>query len=178
MSLYLMKGERILWKSFPGKRFRMFILTRDLALTALFGYLLHYALTALGQDFISGSLIWKIILCGVVFGFIMAGANQISFLFTRYYITNDRLIIKRGFISRKLTSIKHENIHDTKVHQSIFERGLRCGNVYVFTANDSNVSEDDQNPLNKVPCLKQIDDPFKIHNLLSEVKETDDSKDK
>lgn len=171
MSLQLMKDEKILWKSYPGKKYRTFLFITQFGLALLISIFFGVVAKELGMGAVFTSKVTTIISIGIVLvGLIYAGYNQLMFLFIQYFITTDRIIIKRGWLNRKLSSTKHENIHDTKVEQSFTERLISTGHVYIFTANDTNVSLD-SSFLNTVPCFKSIDDPFMVHQLLEQAVE-------
>lgn len=171
MSVQLMTNEELVWKSFPGVRYRSFIFARDFFTFVFSSIIFYYGMSDLLPGLFSDKVLlyisWGISIIGLIF----SSFNQIQFLLIKYYITTERLIIMKGFFNRKLTSIKLEHIHDTKVIQSFSERLIKTGSIYVFTANDSNGSDDENNFLNRVPSIKNIDDPFVIHRKLEEMLE-------
>lgn len=171
MSIHLISNERILWQSFPGVRYRTFVFTRDIMLFVFMSIIFYFGI----QDFLPGVVNDRLLLylsIGlVILGVIFAAVTQIQFLLIRYYLTSDRLIIQKGFFNRKLTSIKLEHVHDTKVHQSFAERLLKTGSIYVFTANDSIGTESGTEDLHLVPAIKFIDEPFLIHQQIEETLE-------
>ncbi|QST02354.1 PH domain-containing protein (plasmid) [Pontibacillus sp. ALD_SL1] len=171
MAFDLLRGEEVLWKSHPGKKYRNYVFLRDLLLAALFVGIIHYMFKEIETELFSETWFLYIQLFIGGLGLSLAIIRQLGFLFIQYTITTDRVLITRGFLNKKLTSVKHEHIDETKQINSFFERMLSTGNIYIFTANDGNVSENDSNPLNKVPCFRSIDNPRSVHRILHQAME-------
>jgi uncharacterized membrane protein YdbT with pleckstrin-like domain len=170
MSIHLMRDEQIVWSSFPGKRYRSYVFFRDLCFYLIAAVLLHECLNQLLPT-IHTALIRNLPYGLAGLGIILAGINQLKFLLVRYYLTTDRIVISTGFFSRRLSSIKFVHISDIKINQTFSERLLKTGTIYIFTANDSNINEDDSNSLNRVAAFKNIDEPFDVHSKLEELME-------
>lgn len=170
MAIHLLKDEKIKWKSYPGKKYRTFLFATQFGVALVAFILLLYLNKEIGlSDIIGEKTIGFLSIAILVVGGLYAGYNQFMLLFIQYFITTDRIIIKKGFLNRKLTSIKHENIHDIKVEQTFAERLIATGHVYIFTANDSGITEDSH--LTNVPSFQNIDDPFQIHQILEQAVE-------
>jgi len=68
-------------------------------------------------------------MCGVaLFIFVTAYANLHT-----YYITNERIIMQRSFLSRKTREIFYEKLSDISVEQSVLGRIFNFGNVVPIT---------------------------------------------
>lgn len=171
LAIPLIKDEHIIWKSYPGFNYRMFILVRDLVLAIAMMMVIKELIPSTIPDVFSDEIISKFSYIVLGLGLLVAAAKQISFLFIQYMITSERFIIKRGFISRKVTSIKLEYIHDTKVKQTVSDRLLKIGTLYVFTANDSHGLSDGPSFLHSIPSFQNIDDPFRVHQMLEQILE-------
>lgn len=171
MAIHLVKGEKVIWESHPGKNYRLFVLFRDLALAFGSMGLFYYGLAnLLGINDLKISLGGSFIV--FLLGLIYSIVNQINYILIVYCITDERIIIKKGWLNRKLTSIKHKSITDTKVHQTFTQRMIKSGDIYIFTANDSNPSIDGES-LNRIPMIENIDNPFKFHALVADVTNTE-----
>lgn len=162
MAVSLMKNEKIVWKSYPGKNYRLFVLGRDLALGIFSALVVYFLLEFLGVKNQKALFIPSVVIF-VLWG-ILAAANQIALILVQYILTTERIIIKKGWLNRTLISIRHENIVDTEVKQSVKERVINTGTIYLYTANDSQTSE-----LNKTPMIENIDFPFERHTKIMEV---------
>src|SRR3954452_10397083 len=75
-----------------------------------------------------GSLIGVLILIAVLV------AGWVQRVGTRYFVTNERLHIRRGIISRRSQETRLERIQNVNTDQSVFERLLRIGTVDFDTA--------------------------------------------
>src|SRR5690625_7757427 len=85
---------------------------------------------------------------------IVIAAIQIQLILVIYIVINERVIIRRGLLNVRLTSINLVNILDTKVEQRFYERLINTGTVYLFTANDS--QNTDENFIQNVPVIANI----------------------
>jgi uncharacterized membrane protein YdbT with pleckstrin-like domain len=63
--------------------------------------------------------------------------GQLRRIGTTYSITNQRLTIQRGILSRDLHQTRLERIQNVNSSQSLFERLLRIGTVEFDTAGES-----------------------------------------
>jgi membrane protein YdbS with pleckstrin-like domain len=84
----------------------------------------------------------------------------ISWWFTSYVLTNERLIRRSGVLSRAGLEIPLENINDVRFSQSIFERVLRSGDVLVESAGEKGQSR-----------FADIPEPEDFHSLIYKVRE-------
>ena len=84
--------------------------------------------------------------------------SWIAALTTRYKLTNERLIIKRGFISRRIEEIELYRVNDVALKQSIMERMFGLGDVRLETT-DATTPEaqvlDVQNPERVKDLIRQ-----------------------
>jgi uncharacterized membrane protein YdbT with pleckstrin-like domain len=69
----------------------------------------------------------------VVFALVVIGGYLVR-LATRYVITNERLHIRSGVLSRHIQQTRLERVQDMSVKQSLFERMLLIGTVDFDTA--------------------------------------------
>lgn len=166
MAIQLMKNEEILWQSHEGQNYRKYILVRDSILALLIMIVTFFVLSTF-VSFISGKLTFFFI--GIVFiiSIITIAVNQFMLFTNLYVITNERVIIKRGWLNRRITSIRLENIIDTKAEQNFRGRLIKSGTIYLFTANDSQNSDDEF--IKNVPEISNVDDPFKRHSKIVEL---------
>lgn len=171
MSIQLLKNEKILWKSYPGKKYRTFIFSSQFGIALIIALVLGKVSNEMNLDSVLGKSGVTYLTFGIIgIGLLFALYNQLMMMFTQYFITTDRVIIKIGWLNRELSSVKHENIQDIKVEQTLSERIISTGSVYIFTANDIAATVNDSNKLNNTPCFQNIDDPFYVHRLIEEAK--------
>lgn len=84
----------------------------------------------------------------------------ISWWFTSYVLTNERLIRRSGILSRAGLEIPLENINDVRFSQTILERVLRSGDVLVESAGEQGQSR-----------FADIPQPEEFHSLIYKVRE-------
>lgn len=84
----------------------------------------------------------------------------ISWWFTSYVLTNERLIRRSGVLSRAGLEIPLENINDVRFTQTILERVLRSGDVVVESAGEKGQSR-----------FGDVPQPEDFHSLIYKVRE-------
>lgn len=65
---------------------------------------------------------------------VLAARSIVDWLFTNYVLTNERIVVRQGFIARTGTEIPLENIVNVLFSQSVLERVLRYGDVTIESA--------------------------------------------
>jgi uncharacterized membrane protein YdbT with pleckstrin-like domain len=114
---------------------------------------------------------WRLAPDNEVFDWIVTGAAVVAFFplafypfiswwFTHYVLTNERLIRRSGVLSRAGVEIPLENINDMSFDQSILERMLRSGDVLIESAGEHGQSR-----------FADIPQPEEFHSLVYKVRE-------
>ena len=81
--------------------------------------------------------------------------------FTKYKLTDEKLIIDTGFISRNQEEIRLYRITDFSVTQSLFQRIFGVGNIHISS------SDNTQGEF----TICEIKDPYNVKDLLSDMVE-------
>src|SRR3954462_8533921 len=76
-------------------------------------------------------------LIGVVILLIVFVAGWVQRVGTRYFVTNERLHIRRGIVSRRSQETRLERIQNVNTRQGVFERLMLIGTVDFDTAGGS-----------------------------------------
>lgn len=76
---------------------------------------------------------------------------------TRYVITNQRLHIKRGILSRRVQQTRLERVQNVNTDQSLFERILRVGTVDFDTAGTDDSDFTFQGVANPADVVSAVD---------------------
>lgn len=77
----------------------------------------------------------------VVVGLVpLAFIPSVSWWFTSYVLTSERLITRNGILSRSGIEIPLENVNDVQFSQTIFERILKSGDLLIESAGESGQS--------------------------------------
>lgn len=79
----------------------------------------------------------------------------LSRIYSRYTLTDERLIISKGILSKTIDEIELFRIKDTKVQQTMFQRIIGYGTVTVISTDKSGYLEMDHLP-NAVQRREQI----------------------
>jgi hypothetical protein len=82
--------------------------------------------------------------------------SWIARLTVRYKLTNERLIITRGFISKSVEELELYRVNDVSMKQSITERMFGLGDVRLETT-DASTPE---------PQIKDIKDPERVKDMV------------
>jgi uncharacterized membrane protein YdbT with pleckstrin-like domain len=115
-------GEHILYEGHPSWRSILGFYLKGLLITALAG-----VIAALVD---SGTVIPVVVVLLVLV--VLAGLfKRVS---TTYTITNHRLTIRRGILSRKVQQTRLERVQNVNTQQSVLERVLQVGDVDFDTA--------------------------------------------
>jgi uncharacterized membrane protein YdbT with pleckstrin-like domain len=119
----LSQGERELFRDHPSWR-SLFLHYVGGTIVALIAGFIAYEAKNTSTAIIVGVVVFAIVLVG---GYVV----RVS---TRYVITNERLHIRRGLMSRHIQQTRLERVQDMAVKQGLFERMLLIGTVDFDTA--------------------------------------------
>jgi uncharacterized membrane protein YdbT with pleckstrin-like domain len=129
VALELHENEHVIFDGHPSWRGTLSFYLRGTLLAAL-GGAIAAVVTAIGSDFsLTTTILVFVLLVALV---ILAGF--LWRLTTTYTITNQRLTIRRGVISRHLQQTRVERVQNVNVDQSVVDRLMRVGQVDFDTA--------------------------------------------
>ena len=130
MSVKLHPGEQIIFEGHPSWRSILGFYLKGLLVAAILGALVALG-TRIADDEVNESLVFLVVLLvlglTVLIGFIKRVA-------TVYTITDRRLNIKRGIISREIQETRLERVQNVNFSQSAFQRVMQIGDVDFDTA--------------------------------------------
>ena len=84
---------------------------------------------------------------------------------TIYEIVGDELILKEGFFNRNTKVIKLSNLKEPKLIESIYQRFIKVGTIYLKTTDD-----------NKIIVLKNLKDPENVRQLFTNILKENETK--
>lgn len=93
----------------------------------------------LGRTF-DGVAAWAVPVVVIVLGLVAGSKQWFNWLFTKYIITNERLIIREGLIARRGKEIPLERIDNVSFSQTVGERILRSGDLIIESAGEGGQS--------------------------------------
>jgi uncharacterized membrane protein YdbT with pleckstrin-like domain len=126
----LAAGEEIVWQGRPSWRAMLAFYMRWIALAAIVG---------IGGQVLASTTGWNLP-TGWFWGFallLLLGTLAVGYLrrLTRtYVVTNRRIYVRTGLVSRDLHSTSHERIQSVNTRQTVFQRMLDVGDVDFDTA--------------------------------------------
>lgn len=85
----------------------------------------------------------------------------LPFTFTKYMVTEEKLIIKTGFLTTKEEEIRLYRIMDVTLNRSIGERMFKLGTIHIISSDKSTPEFD----------IKRIKNSLKVKELLSDLVE-------
>jgi uncharacterized membrane protein YdbT with pleckstrin-like domain len=116
-------GEEIVFEGRPVWRSIL-----SFYLTGLVGAIVIGVIVGIAASTALGIVVWLVLFALVLLvGFI----RRIE---TRYTITNQRLRIQRGLLSKSVQQTRIERVQNVNTHQTVFDRILRVGKVDFDTA--------------------------------------------
>lgn len=83
---------------------------------------------------------WYVVAGVILIWLMVALPRWIAWWFTHYVVTNERLIVRRGFIARQGKEIPLEVINDVAFSQTVIERLLRSGDLLIESAGEQGQS--------------------------------------
>lgn len=127
-----------------------------------------FGLGALPDDELIGTVgRWALVIVGVVALFAWVIWPFLTWLTTTYTITSERLVTRRGIITRTGRDIPLRVINDVAYEMQLNDRVLRCGTLVVSAA-----SEQGQVRLDDVPRVQQVQ--LRLSELVREAHDEDD----
>jgi uncharacterized membrane protein YdbT with pleckstrin-like domain len=123
-------GERVLYEGHPSWRSILDFYIKGIVATALACLLVALATGLIGDETDRG-LVTIIALVGVALTILVGFIKRVA---TSYTITDRRLHIKRGIVSRTIQETRLERVQNVNYHQTVLQRVLQVGDVDFDTA--------------------------------------------
>jgi uncharacterized membrane protein YdbT with pleckstrin-like domain len=123
-------GERVLYEGHPSWRSILDFYVKGILATALICLLVALATGLIGDETDRG-LVTIIALVGVALTILVGFIKRVA---TNYTITDRRLHIKRGIVSRTIQETRLERVQNVNYHQTVLQRVLQVGDVDFDTA--------------------------------------------
>jgi uncharacterized membrane protein YdbT with pleckstrin-like domain len=130
MAPKLHPGEQVLYEGHPSWRSILAFYIKGVLITAAVA-LIVALVTGLGEGGADTGLVTLVALVGVALTIL---AGFIARVTTNYTITDRRLHIKRGIVSRTIQETRLERVQNVNYQQSVIQRLLQVGDVDFDTA--------------------------------------------
>jgi uncharacterized membrane protein YdbT with pleckstrin-like domain len=124
MSLNLSPGERVIFEGHPSWRAILGFYLKGIVVAALAGLVAR-----LISD--SGATVFLVVLATIGVTVLAGFVKRVA---TVYTITDRRLNIKRGIVSREVQETRLERVQNVNYRQSVYQRVMRIGDVDFDTA--------------------------------------------
>ena len=124
MAPKLHPGEQVLYEGHPSWRSILGFYLKGIAITAA----VAIVVALFGDD---STLVTTVALVGVALTILIGFIKRVA---TSYTITDRRLHIKRGIISRTIQETRLERVQNVNYQQSVLQRALQIGDVDFDTA--------------------------------------------
>lgn len=124
MALNLSPGEQVIFQGHPSWRAILGFYLKGILVAAVVGVLFKLFDSSSATVFL---VVLVIIAATVLIGFIKRVA-------TTYTITDRRLNIKRGIVSREVQETRLERVQNVNYKQSVYQRAMQIGDVDFDTA--------------------------------------------
>jgi len=124
MGLHLSPDEQVIFQGHPSWRAILGFYLKGILIAAIIGVVAKLIGASSGSVFL---FVLVVILLTVLIGFIKRVA-------TTYTITNRRLNIKRGIVSREIQETRLERVQNVNYRQSVYQRIMQIGDVDFDTA--------------------------------------------
>lgn len=136
MSLKLDAGERVIFEGHPSWRAILAFYLKGLVLSVAAGLVVALATRIFGDDVNSG-LVFLVVLVALGLTVLIGFIKRVT---TTYAITDRRLHIKRGIISREIQQTRLERVQNVNYNQTFLQRILQVGDVDFDTAGSGDYS--------------------------------------
>ena len=123
MSVKLHPGEQVIFEGHPSWRGILAFYMKGILIAAIVGVIVSL--------FASNSTVFLVVLAIVGVTILVGFIKRVA---TTYTITDRRLNIKRGIVSREIQETRLERVQNVNYSQSVFQRLLQVGDVDFDTA--------------------------------------------
>jgi uncharacterized membrane protein YdbT with pleckstrin-like domain len=154
MAMKLHPGEQMIYEGHPSWRAILDFYLKGLIAVAIVCLLVALGTNLFGDE-TNKSLVIILAIAGTAAVILAGFVKRVA---TRYTITNQRLHIKRGIVSRTIQETRLQRVQNVNFTQSVFQRVLQIGNVDFDTA-----AGDDYNFI-----FEGVDEPEDVVQRVSE----------
>ncbi|SRR6266511_656587 len=123
-------GEQTIFKGHPSWRSILGFYFKGLVITALVAAVIALVTRLLGDE-VNKALVILVLLIGIGVTILAGFIKRVA---TTYTITNRRLHIKRGIVSREIQETRLERVQNVNYSQSVYQRVMQIGDVDFDTA--------------------------------------------
>jgi uncharacterized membrane protein YdbT with pleckstrin-like domain len=130
VSVKLHPGEQVIFEGHPSWRGILAFYLKGIVIAAVAG-VITALVTGLGAGGADKGVVFLVVLVLIALTVIVGFIKRVA---TTYTITNRRLNIKRGIVSREIQETRLERVQNVNYRQTVFQRLLHVGDVDFDTA--------------------------------------------
>ena len=160
MSLSLDAGEQVIFEGHPSWRAIISFYIKGLLLSAAAGLVVAIA-TGIGSGGPNGGLVFLVVLVALALALLIGLVKRVT---TTYTITDRRLNIKRGIISREVQQTRLERVQNVNYNQTLVQRALRVGDVDFDTAGSGDYDFSFDGVGDPEQVVQKVDEAWRVHD--------------
>jgi uncharacterized membrane protein YdbT with pleckstrin-like domain len=158
VSLNLDAGERVIFEGHPSWRAILAFYLKGVLVAAAAGVVVALA-TRIGGD-VNKGLVFGVVLAVLVITVLVGFIKRVT---TTYTITDRRLNIKRGIISREVQQTRLERVQNVNYNQTLIQRALQVGDVDFDTAGSGDYDFSFDGVADPEEVVQKVDDAWRAH---------------
>ena len=158
MSLNLAAGERVIFEGHPSWRAILAFYAKGLLISIAVGIVVALATQVFGDG--NNGLVFVVVLVALALTVLIGFLKRVA---TVYTITDRRLHIKRGIISREVQETRLERVQNVNYNQSLFQRAVQVGDVDFDTAGSGDYSFSFDGVADPEQVVQKVDEAWRLH---------------
>jgi uncharacterized membrane protein YdbT with pleckstrin-like domain len=159
VSLNLDAGERVIFEGHPSWRAILGFYLRGILVSAALGAVVALATRIFGSHVDKG-LVFAVVLVAIVLTVLVGFIRRVT---TTYTITDRRLNIKRGIISREVQQTRLERVQNVNYNQTLFQRVVQVGDVDFDTAGSGDYDFSFDGVADPQEVVQKVDEAWRKH---------------
>jgi uncharacterized membrane protein YdbT with pleckstrin-like domain len=159
VSLNLAAGERVIFEGHPSWRAILGFYLKGILVAAAAGVVVDVA-TRIGGDLKEG-LVFVVVLVVIGLTVVIGFVKRVA---TTYTITDRRLNIKRGIVSREVQETRLERVQNVNYNQSLFQRIVHVGDVDFDTAGSGDYDFSFDGVANPENVVQRVDEAMRLRD--------------
>ncbi|MEK6277384.1 MAG: PH domain-containing protein [Actinomycetota bacterium] len=160
MSLNLAAGERVIFEGHPSWRAIVAFYLKGILIAAVLGAIIALATNVFGDDANKG-LVFLVVVAVIGFTVLIGFIKRVS---TTYTITDRRLNIKRGIVSREVQETRLERVQNVNYDQGVLQRILQVGDVNFDTAGSGDYDFSFDGVADPGVVVQKVDEAQRAHD--------------
>jgi uncharacterized membrane protein YdbT with pleckstrin-like domain len=159
VSANLAAGEQVIFEGHPSWRAILGFYLKGLLVAAGVGLLVALATRITGDD-VNKSLVFFVVLVALALTVLIGFLKRVS---TTYTISDRRLHIKRGIISREVQETRLERVQNVNYNQTLYQRIVQVGDVDFDTAGSGDYDFSFDGVADPEDVVHKVDEAWRLH---------------